>query len=443
MALVNGTNYDHIDLQAAGGDVTRHRLQDTAGRALVAPAEAAGTAGAAHAAGSYFIYNDLLYQASADIAQGGTILAEGGGANCRAVTVGGEIVSIRDALRALEDAKAGVIVESATGPLVSFPDGVEGSLLKACRAEITPLQPASSEYLNTPNIWDEQWEQGGWSAQAQKETATKKIRCKNYIPVTPGASYYIKSPYDLTVRELNADKEVVQSGNMSNAVLTVTENTRYLAILSAQISAYENNISINTPATDTDYHPYQLIRPITGGRTGCTVNVSPTQDAQDGTDYQIAFGHTVYGGSLNVTAGVLESTHALAADLGDLTWTYDAVGGYFTSADIASTAKANSDKGYCSILPVGSALSGDRIYVGANGAIIAYYAAASTAAEFAEAMDGQQFVYELATGSTYQLTPRSITALAGQNCIWADTGNVTVRYRADTKGYIDKKIAAL
>ena len=32
MALVNGTNFDHIDLQAAGGDTTRHMLQDTQAR---------------------------------------------------------------------------------------------------------------------------------------------------------------------------------------------------------------------------------------------------------------------------------------------------------------------------------------------------------------------------------------------------------------------------
>ena len=33
MALVNGTNYDHIDLQAeAGADTIRHMLQDTKAR---------------------------------------------------------------------------------------------------------------------------------------------------------------------------------------------------------------------------------------------------------------------------------------------------------------------------------------------------------------------------------------------------------------------------
>ncbi len=96
MALVNGTNYDHIDLHAAsGGDVTRHKLQDTDGRAMVAPTEASSTASAAHPAGSYFIYNNTLYQATADIASGGTITPN---TNCKAVTLGSDVSDLKSAI---------------------------------------------------------------------------------------------------------------------------------------------------------------------------------------------------------------------------------------------------------------------------------------------------------------------------------------------------------
>ncbi len=98
MALVNGTNYDHIDLKAAsGGDVTRHKLQDTEARAMMAPNEADSTAASAHAAGSYFTYNNLLYQATADIASGGIIVTSGSGKNCNAVTLDGEISDLKSA----------------------------------------------------------------------------------------------------------------------------------------------------------------------------------------------------------------------------------------------------------------------------------------------------------------------------------------------------------
>lgn len=54
-----------------------------------------------------------------------------------------------------------------------------------------------------------------------------------------------------------------------------------------------------------------------------------------------------------------------------------------------------------------------------------------------------QVVLPLATPITYHLTPQEITTLLGQNNIWADTGDMSVTYRADTKLYIDKKFTEL
>ena len=54
---------------------------------------------------------------------------------------------------------------------------------------------------------------------------------------------------------------------------------------------------------------------------------------------------------------------------------------------------------------------------------------------------GAQVCYELATPVTYNLTPTEIKSLLGDNNVWADAGDTAVTYRADTKLYIDKKIA--
>ena len=51
-----------------------------------------------------------------------------------------------------------------------------------------------------------------------------------------------------------------------------------------------------------------------------------------------------------------------------------------------------------------------------------------SAADFKAAMSGVQLAYKLATPQTYQLTPTEVTALLGDNTIWADTGDVTVTY---------------
>lgn len=63
------------------------------------------------------------------------------------------------------------------------------------------------------------------------------------------------------------------------------------------------------------------------------------------------------------------------------------------------------------------------------------------ATAFKTAVTGQPLVYELATPITYTLAPTKIKSLLGDNNIWADAGDTEVTYRADTKLYIDKKIA--
>ena len=46
-------------------------------------------------------------------------------------------------------------------------------------------------------------------------------------------------------------------------------------------------------------------------------------------------------------------------------------------------------------------------------------------------------------GSTAQLTPQQLETLKGTNNIWSDAGETEVTYAADTKMYIDQKIAAI
>jgi hypothetical protein len=78
-----------------------------------------------------------------------------------------------------------------------------------------------------------------------------------------------------------------------------------------------------------------------------------------------------------------------------------------------------------------------------DAAMIVQDSAYTDAAVFKTAVSGQKLVYPLATPVTYQLTPTEVTTLLGTINIWADCGDSTVEYRADTKLYIDKKIAAL
>ena len=164
---------------------------------------------------------------------------------------------------------------------------------------------------------------------------------------------------------------------------------------------------------------------------------------------------TVYGGNLNVTTGVLTVTDAIV-DLGNYTWTaYNNAaqyGGLFYSENDNSLRKHDSwteiftkCNKYKSVpneynQPIGSAkempncsnrvkTDDGRLYIRDD----THKADDGTA--FKESLSGTQLVYELATPVTYQLTPTEIRTLLGNNSIFADTGDVSVEYCADTKKY--------
>lgn len=112
-----------------------------------------------------------------------------------------------------------------------------------------------------------------------------------------------------------------------------------------------------------------------------------------GNTYPIPLGHTVYGGTLDVTTG------ELIVDKG-----------YIASYDgetLPSTWMSDRD----------------------------VYSAGETPTT------GAQVVYELAEPQTYTLTPQQVTLLKGINNVFADAGTVEVAYSADIQMYIDKKIA--
>ena len=52
-------------------------------------------------------------------------------------------------------------------------------------------------------------------------------------------------------------------------------------------------------------------------------------------------------------------------------------------------------------------------------------------------------VYYLATPQTIQLTPTEVRTILGECHVWADTGDVSLTYRSDTKAYIDANVSAL
>lgn len=101
---------------------------------------------------------------------------------------------------------------------------------------------------------------------------------------------------------------------------------------------------------------------------------------------------TVYGGTLDVTTGVLTVTHGQIAS--------------YAGETLPGKWISDRDK----------------------------YAAGTSPST------GAQVVYELANPETYQLAPHQVRTLLGENNLWSDAGEVAVEYRADLDLYIEKKL---
>lgn len=186
-----------------------------------------------------------------------------------------------------------------------------------------------------------------------------------------------------------------------------------------------------------------------------------------GTSYPITFpteAGTVYGGSLDVTTGVLTVTGKYLAFDGTEDWHINQAGSahkyYYLTLSESDGIKTNDDA-VCSHFIDNPAISssndnvgfraytasslGNRILIrpGVSEVTNTSTMKAWLAAQY-EANTPVQVLYELASpAATYQLTPTEVTTLLGWNTLYADTGDVAVKYRADPQMYTDGRLAAV
>lgn len=205
--------------------------------------------------------------------------------------------------------------------------------------------------------------------------------------------------------------------------------------------------------SDATFEPYSNICPISGF-TEVKVYVSPTTQQADATVYTIDLDGTRYGGTLDVTSGVLTVTHK-AVDLGTLSWTYKTQGyfdGYLASVvnEIKRPSSGSELVGIISSQYVEN--TSNQIYNATNDGVIAVRysngdiwvrdtSQGTNATTFKTNMSGVTAVYELATPLTVNLTAQEIELLQGANNVWASSGDVTVKY-ATTSSIIPLKIYA-
>ncbi len=279
------------------------------------------------------------------------------------------------------------------------------------------------------NIWDEDWENGVYT-DGIKTNSIYYVRNKNLIPVRPNTTYYYKTPTNTgRVLFFDVDKTYISTSNaFGNATFTTPENCYYMAFFTSS-TTYGNNVSINYPATDTEYHAYQ----------GQTYDI--TFPAEAG---------TVYGGTLDVASGKLVVDRAIVTMNGTenvyrVEDNLAQVGGYsqFKSRRRAVSSHYKSvTKSWTKLIPGEWQLVDYTIgFKETRFTDIATVKAYIT--EQYQNGTPLQFIGELVAPMVVQLDPTEIKTLLGINNIWADAGNIAVTYPADTKLYIDNKIAEL
>lgn len=182
------------------------------------------------------------------------------------------------------------------------------------------------------------------------------------------------------------------------------------------------------------------VRPISGW-TGANVVISPTTEAQDGTTYPISWqaeAETVYGGTLDVTTGVLtvNKRYRSATAFSGKSRT-NANDQYIISVDAA--AKTNAQV-ICNMAPQGSVFSSTLTapVCGFADDTLNLFRFAFPKSMGIDTVDKANalisaselhYVYELATPQIYQLSPTDVDLLLGDNNIWADCGEIGIAYR--------------
>lgn len=280
---------------------------------------------------------------------------------------------------------------------------------------------------------------------------TEKIPCK------ASTSYTVSSDAKLTRWQgfvwYDSNGNFISTDNLNRNVnigLTKTSpsNAAYLIF---NIAGYPNSTDTIAPSdvthfqleegsSPTTYSPYSNVCPISGW-DAVDIWDKPTHDTTLPPTVTIQLGQTVYGGTLDVTTGVLTVNRAMV-DLGAKNWYSSTAAGrarFRTSiTDIERISSPNVRASLlCSAYKTETA---NNTYTGKQGISLQQNSAdiyiydpqteSMTTAEFKSAMSGVQLCYKLATPQTIQLTPQQVELLLGENHIWSD-GEMTLTYLAD------------
>lgn len=225
-------------------------------------------------------------------------------------------------------------------------------------------------------------------------------------------------------------------------------------VISSQSAGYEVTVSdlqVEEGTVATDWTPYENICPITGWNA---VNVTHTSGEMSA-PVSLDFGQTVFGGTIDLTTGLLRITKAFI-DLSTLTfvksgysWRYQC--GTVNNMKITTaTSKDLQCSAYYPSTHSWSTYNGASICINQRVFVISDDRFQNNASglmawlrEMTNAGTPVIAVYPLATPIEIQLTAQEIEAFVGTNNIWADTGDCAVEFKVSVEQYVEEAIASV
>lgn len=373
-----------------------------------------------------------------------------------------------DAKAAGDLIRASFVVGEASGSIASFTDGADGVPLKDLVVNITPKQAGTGDpspsNVRAISGWTEanitrtgknlvnenNWDSGHTISATGVITSNGSFKCSNaYMGILPNTKYTLQLDKNTTsdsglsagtfIAEYDASfnflrRTQIIAGGTATGTITGTY-TSHASARFAKVSVYIGsiNVQLEQGTAATEYEAY------------------------NGNVYNVSFGSagTVYGGTLDVTSGMLTIDYKTVNMTSSMTWAVENSGmrvktGSLASEIVHNTANSTTVGVYCNMfaertpnqtwaggstgIGVSVAPNGDVAFCQTGSQDMGYsawiaYINANTI----------QLVYPLAQPVSYQLTPTEVKTLLGNNNIWSDTGSVaSCEYRADTKLYLEK-----
>ena len=111
------------------------------------------------------------------------------------------------------------------------------------------------------NQWDEEWEAGSLGTDGADASSTSRFRSKNYIPILPNTTYYLKSTDTVGFRWYDSDKVFISTyAPTINSTFVTPANAKYLRFVDTTKATYNHDICINIsdPAKNGTYEPYKV-----------------------------------------------------------------------------------------------------------------------------------------------------------------------------------------